>query len=125
MTLELFVCRLPSPAGRRVGDEGLARLLTVSTACVSRWDQVIPSAHADGTDCANSSPAKRRKLYQGSKYDFEVAPGLGFTFESSTSLASVTLSSSILIFCSTCHDRPIASWAANMSLYSPATKFCK
>ena len=25
---------------------------TVSTTCVSRWDQVIPSAYADGTDCA-------------------------------------------------------------------------
>src|SRR5215813_10630942 len=28
---------------------------TVSTNCVSRWDQVIPSAYADGTDCALAS----------------------------------------------------------------------
>src|SRR5262249_3942806 len=47
---------------------------TVSTTCVSRWDQVIPSAYADGTDCVarakplipNPSPQGRRKLDQPS-----------------------------------------------------------
>src|SRR5262249_48925516 len=44
----------PLPLGLAATTKTMLRGMscTVSTTCVSRWDQVIPSAYADGTDCA-------------------------------------------------------------------------
>src|SRR5215813_7132418 len=44
----------------------------VSTTCVSRWDHVIPSAYADGTDCAkpSSNPLPKGEGKSKSAMDF-------------------------------------------------------